>query len=170
MRVNSPKFSMLENDNNDSRLEIYPGLFRILKLNSVCIIFCSWKNIVVDYMVLDKLFDIKNVIVWNKGGGGLGDLDYTLLTDYELAIVCHKGNRKINGKRRGSVFNYNKVNPNKQIHATQKPLELIKELINIYSDENDIILDCFSGSGTTCVAAKQLNRQFIRNRNRPRIS
>ena len=46
-------------------------------------------------------------------------------------------------------------------HPTQKPLELIKYLINTYSNENDMILDNTMGVGTTCLAAKELNRKFI---------
>jgi len=46
-------------------------------------------------------------------------------------------------------------------HPTQKPLELIKILINNYSKEGDTVLDPFMGSGTTAVACKQLRRNFI---------
>jgi site-specific DNA-methyltransferase (adenine-specific) len=47
------------------------------------------------------------------------------------------------------------------IHPTQKPLPLIKEMIQKTSRENDLVLDCFSGSGTTAIACQQLNRKFI---------
>ena len=46
-------------------------------------------------------------------------------------------------------------------HPTQKPLELMKYLIKTYSNENDMVLDNTMGSGTTCLAAKELNRKFI---------
>ena len=46
-------------------------------------------------------------------------------------------------------------------HPTQKPLKLIINLINQFSKENDLILDPFMGSGTTAVACKQLNSNFI---------
>jgi site-specific DNA-methyltransferase (adenine-specific) len=52
-------------------------------------------------------------------------------------------------------------NSNKGVHPTQKPLELMKYLINTYSNENDMVLDNTMGSGTTCLAAKELNRKFI---------
>lgn len=48
-----------------------------------------------------------------------------------------------------------------QLHPTQKPVELIEWLIKSYSDENDIVLDNCAGSGTTGVAAKNLNRDYI---------
>ena len=53
-------------------------------------------------------------------------------------------------------------NPNfGSLPPTQKPLELMKYLIKTYSNENDMVLDNTMGSGTTCVAAKELNRKFI---------
>ena len=46
-------------------------------------------------------------------------------------------------------------------HPTEKPLELMKYLIKTYTNENDIVLDNTMGSGTTPLAAKELNRKFI---------
>lgn len=48
-----------------------------------------------------------------------------------------------------------------RFHPTQKPYRLISEIIKDYSEENDLILDAFSGSGTVCCAAKDLKRKFI---------
>lgn len=50
---------------------------------------------------------------------------------------------------------------NGTIHPTQKPLALCEYLIKTYSNEGDLILDNCMGSGTTCLAAKNLGRQFI---------
>lgn len=47
------------------------------------------------------------------------------------------------------------------LHQTQKPLELLKYLIKTYTNENDTVLDSCMGSGTTCLAAKILNRQYV---------
>ena len=46
-------------------------------------------------------------------------------------------------------------------HPTQKPLKLFEMILRDYSNENDLILDCFSGSGTTAVACHNLKRRFI---------
>ena len=161
MRVISKKFDILENDNNDFRYMIYNKINRILKDNCVTLIFCSYKNYANDYQELKKYFDIKNVIIWDKGGGGIGDLQHSLSTDYEMIIACHKGARKINGKRIGSVWHVNKVDPIKMQHPTQKPVGIFRMLIRIYSNKNDIVLDPFIGSGTTAVACKELGRKYI---------
>lgn len=59
------------------------------------------------------------------------------------------------------VSTVNKKDKKEFKHPTIKPLELVKNHIINSSKENDIILDCFCGSGTTCVAAKELGRKFI---------
>ena len=53
------------------------------------------------------------------------------------------------------------VEKNIRYHPTQKPVEIMKLLIKNHSKEGDLIIDPFMGSGTTAVACKQLNRNFI---------
>lgn len=56
------------------------------------------------------------------------------------------------------------VNEDKQserIHPTQKPIKLFEMILNDFSNENDLVLDCFSGSGTTAIACSELKRRFI---------
>lgn len=72
------------------------------------------------------------------------------------------------GKTKGATYNghcrkpiwHSPVVPN-QIHPTQKPLSIIKDMITVSSNPGDLILDPFVGSGTTCVAAKRLGRKYI---------
>ena len=53
------------------------------------------------------------------------------------------------------------VKDTKRSHPTQKPVKLLEYLIKTYTNENDIILDNCAGSGSTLIAAQNLNRQFI---------
>ena len=71
-RTKTEKFAMLKNDDNDLRFVSYLEMFRVLKDNSCCIVFASWKNFAYDYLELEKLFSIKNTIIWFKKGGVLG--------------------------------------------------------------------------------------------------
>ena len=52
-------------------------------------------------------------------------------------------------------------NRKNKLHPTQKPIELLEYLINTYSNEGDVVLDTFMGSGSTGVACQNLNRDFI---------
>jgi site-specific DNA-methyltransferase (adenine-specific) len=60
-----------------------------------------------------------------------------------------------------SIITFSNADKTKNEHPTQKPLELMKYLIYTYSNENDMVLDNTMGSGTTCLASKELNRKFI---------
>lgn len=60
-----------------------------------------------------------------------------------------------------SIIKFQKPHPSITIHRTQKPVELLEYLIKTYTNENDLVLDNCMGSGSTCVACKNLNRSFI---------
>ncbi len=70
-RTKTEKFAVLKNDDNDLRFVSYKEMFRVLKENACCIVFASWKNYAADYIELEKLFSIKNAIIWFKKGGVL---------------------------------------------------------------------------------------------------
>jgi site-specific DNA-methyltransferase (adenine-specific) len=161
MRVMSDKFDKLDNDNNEMRFIAYKEFYRLLNDNCVAICFCSFKNFADDFNELKKYFDIKNCIIWYKAGGGIGDLIHSFVTDYEIAIVAHKGDCSIRGKRCGSVWQSGKVNPNNMVHPTEKPIDLIQRLAKSFSDETDLVFDPFLGSGTTAVACEELKRRWI---------
>ncbi len=80
------------------------------------------------------------------------------------AIVCShaKGRKTWNGGGRRNVFRY-AVNAEKgdKPHPTTKPLELMLELVELFTDPGELILDAFAGSGTTGVACLRLGRRFI---------
>ena len=48
-----------------------------------------------------------------------------------------------------------------KVHPCEKPLKILDNLVQLYSKENDTILDCFMGSGTTGISAVKNNRNFI---------
>ena len=60
-----------------------------------------------------------------------------------------------------TVWDYSRPKNEYKLHITPKPIELLKNIIEISSNENDIVLDCFMGSGSTGVACKHTNRKFI---------
>ena len=59
------------------------------------------------------------------------------------------------------IFSVRASGQKERIHPTQKPVELFEKIIDTYSEENDLVLDCFSGSGTTAIACHRLKRRFI---------
>ena len=94
-------------------------------------------------------------IVWNKNNGSNDFADCELAwTNFKTAV------RKYDWTWNG-MLQQNMKNKDIRIHPTQKPLGLFEKILLDYSNENDLILDCFSGSGTTAVACYNTNRRFI---------
>ena len=60
-----------------------------------------------------------------------------------------------------SILRFQRVHPSKMIYPTEKPIELLEYLINTYTEVNETVLDSCMGSGTTGIACKNLNRNFI---------
>lgn len=82
---------------------------------------------------------------------------------YETIVFAHrKGRSRWNGGGRVGVFTHNKNTPGgAHHHETQKPLPLMLELVELFTDPGDLVLDPFCGSGTTGVACVRLGRRFI---------
>jgi DNA modification methylase len=60
-----------------------------------------------------------------------------------------------------SIIEISNANQKAKQHPTEKPIELMKWIVKTYSNENDVVLDNTMGSGTTCLASKELNRFFV---------
>ncbi len=60
-----------------------------------------------------------------------------------------------------SILQFEKIHPSIAKHRTEKPIELLKWLIKTFTNDEMIVLDNTMGSGTTCLASKELNRKFI---------
>jgi DNA modification methylase len=108
---------------------------------------------------LEKIADVKNVIVWDKQVHGLGS-DYK--STYELCVVGKKGNPEINnryGLDYQDIWRIQRQMGRNKEHATAKPIELLSKPIMHASKQDDIVFDLFLGSGSTMVAAHQLKRK-----------
>lgn len=105
-----------------------------------------------------------DILTWHKTNP-TPTINNTYANDTEYCIFAREKGVKIYGcyetKRKYYVTGANVEDKKKFNHPTIKPLEIIKNLIINSSNENDVVFDPFMGSGTTAVAAKQLNRQFI---------
>ncbi len=156
MRVASKQFDVLPSD--DVFLELWIARCSAWSEGFVFIwtawkVFTQWKEI-----AERNLGEITNVIIWDKGGGGIGDLKHTFFTDFEMAIVVNRG-AELTGKRIGSVWGVSKDAAASYMHTTQKPVLLAENAIESCTCKGDIVLDPFSGSGTTLIACENLGRK-----------
>jgi adenine-specific DNA-methyltransferase len=99
-------------------------------------------------------------LIWNKADPGMGDLEGSWGCGYEVILFAKRGRRKIK-YRRGAVIECDKVPPGKMVHPTEKPVKLLKTLLDMSTDPGDFVVDPFSGSGAVSVAAKELGRDSL---------
>jgi len=138
--------------NDDSLFIPIIGLWQKLKTTGAMYVFYSHKK----PLVSDK---VKNVIIWVKDNWSAGDLFGDYGNQYECIAFMPKKDFKLKNGRFSNVWNCKRVKP--EFHPTQKPIDLIKAIIRNATNKNDLILDPFIGSGTTALACKQMDRNFI---------
>ena len=135
-------------------------------------------------IMLDLGFLMRGEIIWNKSASGGGSCAWgswmsasnPVLRDYhEYILIFSKDSYSKNKKQEKrdtishddfidwtkSIWTFPAVNAKKIGHPAPFPIELPHRLINLYSYEGDVVLDPFCGSGTTCIAAIQNNRNYI---------
>jgi len=153
------KYEKIQDDNNlDWLPEFLKELKRVSKDDAIWYVFCSWHNVDVFKWEIQKVRNVKNILIWNKNNFGSGDLFCDYAPKYEMCIFCNE-NKKLNGNRISNVLNFAKTG--NELHPTQKPVDMFGVLVKKGCNENDLVLDCFSGSGTTAIACHRLKRRFI---------
>lgn len=149
---------------NGVSLDFCKEIIRIQdKINAY--IWCN-KEQILDYLI----FFVKenkcsfDILCWQKDNA-MPTFNNKYLTDKEYCLYFRKGGycQPDNYKNAKTIFNepINIKDKNLYDHPTIKPLKIFETLIKNSTHENDLVLDCFSGSGTTAVACHNLNRRFI---------
>ena len=145
------------------RNDILDELCRVMKKINIYV-WCSKQQLrqVIDYF--DDRGCFIDFLTWHKTNP-TPTCNNTYLSDTEYLVFAREKNVKIGGtyhtKKKYYVTPLNTADKRKYNHPTVKPLEIIENLIINSSQEGDVVLDCFMGSGTTGVACKNINREFI---------
>lgn len=138
--------------------------YRILKDGGTLICFYDlWKlTVLKDYFDNAKFKQIR-FIEWIKTNPvPLNSKTNYLTNAREIAVLgVKKGKPTFHSEYDSGIYRYPICHDKGRFHPTQKPLALIEDLVLKHSNENDIVVDCFSGSGTTAVAAYNNNRNFM---------
>lgn len=106
-------------------------------------------------------FNRKAVLVWEKDGPGMGDLESPWGMGCEFVMFYRKGRLEKATKRRNAVLHYPQVRPDKLIHPHEKPLPLLEDLIKSSTAKRDFIVDPFGGSGSLARAARRCERSSV---------
>lgn len=156
-------------DKNFDLLSWIPKYEKILDKNGSIIIFCSYRYISFIIKTMEECnLEVKDVLVWKKTNPMPRNIERRYVQDMEFAVWgVKKGAKWVFNKDpkkpyMRSLFETSTVSGCERTnHPTQKSLQLMQEIIKIHTNEDDVIIDPFMGSGTTGLACLNLNRKFI---------
>jgi len=139
---------------------------RVLKENGTIISFFNKEDIsFLGWITKDFGVRTRTIMSWHKTNPVPSFRKVNYLSACEFIWIGSKGKWTFNFKQQKEMHNFfetpNKSSYGKTKHPTEKPLSLIKHLLEIHTNEDDLILDCFGGSGTTMIACLKLNRRCI---------
>lgn len=132
-------------------------------------VLMEWLQLMRGWVQEQHGFVFTRTLIWRKGGEvwensgqtpGMGNLD-TWGSGVEFILYAKKGNKPRFADRRGAVIDCPKIPSKELIHPHQKPTRLLQQLIEFSTQEGDLVVDPFCGSGATVRAAHQANRSCI---------
>ena len=135
---------------------------KLRKGGTIIIFFDIWKITLLKDILEKHKFKQIRFIEWIKTNPQPLNSGVNYLTNCrEIALIGVKGGKPtFNSKYDNGIYQYPLQGGKNRFHPTQKSLQLFETLIEKHSNEGDIILDTFLGSGTTAIACKNKNRQF----------
>ena len=157
-------------------LPVLRELKRVLKSTGQIYVFCSTKQIPIYMNFFEENCFFRNLLVWSKVNPAprLSKTNFLFANEYIVYAI----NNQV--KMNTVTFNFSRQNEmknvfitpslqskerlrinGKAVHPTQKPLLILKKLIEVSSNQGDIVLDPFMGVGSTAVACKELGRHFL---------
>ena len=133
---------------------------RLLAKNGALVLFTSDHHLgdFRDIVTLAGL-SVKRSLIWRKNAWTSGDLDADFGHQTEFIIHAHKGRRLLMPPRESNILAFDRVEPNRLVHPTEKPELLMTYLLRKF--DGRWVLDPFVGSGTTLLAAHRLRRRAI---------
>jgi len=149
--------SIVNDENSEWLVPAYSEMYRVLKNNRFLVSFYSWNK--VDYFFSawkQAGFRVVGHLVWVKN---YHSNERFVRYSHEAAYLLAKGEPEKPQTALRDVLDWTYTGD--ELHPTQKPVMALLPVILAFSKVGDIVLDPFSGSGTTAVAARSLGRRFI---------
>lgn len=144
---------------------LFTSFYTLLKDGGTLLFFYDgWKMQEIKEYALAKGFKQPRLCEWIKTNPVPinSKLNYLSNAKEYFITFVKKSKPTFNSQYHNGIFSYPICSGKERTkHPTQKPLKLMEELLLIHTNEGDLVLDCFMGSGTTGVACKNLNRDFI---------
>lgn len=171
------EFAMASGEMTDSEFAEFISKFmqNLVKFScdgSLSYIFMDWVGVKLLLTQGKKHYsELKNIAVWNKKVGGMGAMyrsQHEMVPIFKNGKAKHQNHIQLgkNGRYRTNVWDYSGVratNPTflelLKLHPTVKPVAMLHDILLDSSSKNDIVLDCFGGSGSTLLAAERCKRR-----------
>lgn len=155
------KFAKIANDEAPYTEWLKP-VFKKLREGGRLICFYRW-DVQDEFLsaIEQAGFTAKSQIVWDKARPGMGDLKGEFAPQHELMIYATKGRYEFQGDRPKTVYRTPRVDGDKLVHPNEKPVNLLRAIIRDITRKGEVVLDLFSGSGSTSIAANIEGRKYI---------
>lgn len=138
--------------------ELLTEIYRVLKNNSHFYLFCDQETMFFIKPIAEKVgFKFWKPIIWDKVCIGMG---YHYRARHEYILFFEKGKRKLNNLSTPDILTYKRVYRG---YPTEKPVDLLEVLVTQSSNQGELIVDPFFGSGSTLIAANNLKRKVKGN-------
>jgi site-specific DNA-methyltransferase (adenine-specific) len=150
--------------NDLSPIDYFPEFFRVLKDGTHCYVMTNNINLIEMLNVATECgFKFIKSLIWNKGNKICGRF---YMNCFEYILMFRKGtSRDINNCSTPDILEIPikklKDNNGNNLHETEKPVELMKILIQNSTNEGEMVLEPFAGIGSTLIACDQLNRKCV---------
>lgn len=140
--------------------EWLPEVYRVLKQDTHCYIMINARNLKDLQTEAERVgFIFQQLLVWDKMNTATPNRYY--MNACEFILMLRKGGAKtINDPSMSNILKVPNMIGHKE-HPTAKPVNLMEVMIRMSSNIGDVVLEPFSGSGATCLAARNLKRHFI---------
>jgi DNA modification methylase len=138
-----------------------PIVYNIIKDDGAIYLFSSLQNLYQFWTIFQMYFKIHNIIIWDKINPIYPHSKAHYSMQYEPIFYGSKGLHYLKNKKIGDIVQAKIPRGGKRQHPTQKPVGVIKKILESTQESKNIILDPFLGSGTTAIACERLNRQWI---------
>ena len=160
----------LVQQSREDQLRTVQECIRVLKPGSAFFFLTNWQEA---WWFQQRFFSfLRNEIIWDKGNWAAGDLAGSFAGTYEVIFLgtkgdgwSYRGGRRIhdiwgNQYELEHKYNLDRVGT-KRIHSTEKPVDLYKKCIELATDPGAFVLDPYSGSGSSVIAALETGRNIL---------
>lgn len=167
---NKNPHSPINNDWNFGITEFIKESARVITRDGALYLFSRW-DVSPLWLPSIQSFDlkIKTKIIWEKNNWSAGDLNGSFGNQYEEILFITKGRHLLRGKRYSNIWKFPRIPAKQLLCPAQKPVPLLQRAIEASSDEGDLVVDPYAGSGSTGEAAKKSKRKFLLGDNDPRM-